>query len=261
MSKPLLAGVPALLFASAALAQPAGDTRPVMVILAHPDDELPMAPALSALARAEADVRLVYATSGDAGPGVSDFEPGAELAAAREDEARCSAKALGLGAPMMLGYGDGKLAEEARGTPDGDGLIARLASEIAAADPETIITWGPDGGYGHADHRLVSAFASQLVEGMPASERPALLYFGIRADRQAPVAELANWAKTDPALLSVRIGYDETDLAAAAAATQCHATQFDAASRAMLAPVFDQAIWQGAVDFRPAFASGGGSAD
>ena len=61
MSKPLLAGVPALLLASAALAQPSGDARPVMVILAHPDDELPMAPALSALARAEADVRLGYA--------------------------------------------------------------------------------------------------------------------------------------------------------------------------------------------------------
>ena len=83
MSKPLLAGVPALLLASAALAQPSGDARPVMVILAHPDDELPMAPALSALARAEADVRLVYATSGDAGPGVSQLEPGAALAAAR----------------------------------------------------------------------------------------------------------------------------------------------------------------------------------
>ena len=53
MSKPLLAGVPALLLASAALAQPSGDARPVMVILAHPDDELPMAPALSALARAD----------------------------------------------------------------------------------------------------------------------------------------------------------------------------------------------------------------
>ena len=130
MSKPLLAGVPALLLASAALAQPSGDARPVMVILAHPDDELPMAPALSALARAEADVRLVYATSGDAGPGVSQLEPGAALAAARADEARCSARALGLGAPMMLGFGDGKLADEARATPDDDGLIARLASEI-----------------------------------------------------------------------------------------------------------------------------------
>ena len=99
MSKPLLAGVPALLFASAALAQLAGDTRPVMVILAHPDDELPMAPALSALARAEADVRLVYATSGDAGPGVSQLEPGAELAAALREALPATTR---VGAPRCM---------------------------------------------------------------------------------------------------------------------------------------------------------------
>lgn len=263
MLKPIAATLGAALFAvslaGSALAQ-TGDAdrsqpRPVMVILAHPDDELPMAPALSALARAGAQVKLVYATSGDAGPGVSDFEKGDALAQAREGEARCAADALGLPAPMMLGYPDGQLFEEARGTPDGDGLVARLAGEIAAADPETIITWGPDGGYGHADHRLVSAFTSQLVQAMPAERRPALLYFGIRSDREAPVAELQRWAKTDPALLSVRIGYEEDDLAAAAAASQCHVTQYPPEILTALAPVFHQAIWQGAVDFRPALPS------
>ena len=95
----------------------------------------------------------------------------------------------------------------------------------------------------------------QLVQAMPADSRPALLYFGIRGDREAPVAELQQWAKTDPALLSVRIGYDEADLGAAARATQCHKTQFPPDVLAALAPVFHQAIWQGAVDFRPAFPS------
>lgn len=257
VSRPIVAALLAACFAGGASAQDtislAQDNATVLVILAHPDDELPMAPALAALARGGAQVRLVYATRGDAGPGVSDFAPGEALANARSEEARCSARALGLREPLLLDYGDGTLAGEARGTPDGDGLVARLAHEIAQSDSDMIISWGPDGGYGHADHRLVSAFTSQLVQAMPAEERPALLYFGIRADRQAPVAELERWAKTDPALLTVRIAYENADLAAASAATRCHATQFSPDVLTALAPVFHQAIWQGAVDFRPAF--------
>ncbi|WP_370183003.1 PIG-L deacetylase family protein [Alteriqipengyuania sp.] len=229
-------------------------SSPVLVILAHPDDELPMAPALAALVRTGADVRLLYTTRGDAGPGVSDYAPGEALAAARSAEATCAASALGLPAPRMLDFPDGGHGDEARGTPDGNGLAAALSREIQGIRPGTIITWGPDGGYGHVDHRMVHAFTTQLVQAMPAAERPQLLYFGIRADRVAPVAELERWAKTDPELLSVRIEYEDADLAAANAATQCHVTQFDAATRAALAPVFHQAIWQGTVDFRPAFA-------
>jgi len=49
------------------------------------------------------------------------------------------------------------------------------------------------------------------------------------------------------------LGWDEAELARAADAVQCYATQFDAASRAQLVNVFDQSIWQGAVHFRRAF--------
>jgi len=34
----------------------------------------------------------------------------------------------------------------------------------------------------------------------------------------------------------------------------CHQSQFDAETRAGLVPLFDAAIWQGAVHLRPAFA-------
>ncbi len=38
----------------------------VLVVLAHPDDELTRAPAIAAMARQGSRVRLVYATPGDA---------------------------------------------------------------------------------------------------------------------------------------------------------------------------------------------------
>lgn len=232
---------------------PEAHRKVVLAIVAHPDDELVIAPALAAEARQGADVRIVYATRGDAGPGVSDLPKGAALARARTAEAQCASAALGLEAPAFLDFGDGTLANYARG-PDADGhdLAASIAQAIAAAHPDIIVTWGPDGGYGHADHRMVSAMVTQIVQAMPAAKRPELLYPGIRTGTLPPVPEMQRWAVTDPALLDIAIAFDSADLAAAGKATGCHKTQFDAATRAALAPVFGQTIWQGAVHFRRA---------
>ena len=224
----------------------------VTAVLAHPDDELPMAPALAALSRQGHFVTIIHATAGDAGPGVSDLAPGEQLAKIRRQEAQCAATALGISFLDNLSWGDGRLWQEARGkAAQADTLIASISAQIADAD--IVLTWGPDGGYGHADHRMVSALATQIVQAMPAAARPKLLYVGIPAGRLPPVPEMAQWATTDPALLTESIAYTPADLAAASAAAQCHETQFDAATRAGMMPLFDATIWQGAVHFREAF--------
>lgn len=227
----------------------------ILAIFAHPDDELVVAPALADAAGDGVRVKVVYATRGDAGPGVSDFEKGAELAAAREQEARCASDALGLDDPIFLDYGDGTLWQQAQSLEGAQSpLESELRALIAEHDPVTIITWGPDGGYGHADHRMVHALVAELVQGMTLDEgAPQLLYPGIPDGSLPPVPELQRWATTAPELLSVNAKYDDAELARAARAVQCHVTQFDAASRAQLASVFDQSIWQGAVHFRRAF--------
>ena len=223
----------------------------ILAVFAHPDDELVVAPALAALARQGHVVTMVHATPGDAGPGVSGFAPGPELAEARRGEAQCAASALGVGLDDNLGFGDGRLSDQARLTPAQPGsLAAELATKVALAD--LILTWGPDGGYGHADHRMVGAIVTQLVQAMPATGRPALLYPGIRAGTLPPMPEMQGWAVTDPALLTERIAYTPADIEAAKEAAQCHVTQFDAATRAGMMPLFDATIWQGAVHFRPA---------
>lgn len=223
------------------------ETEPVMVVLAHPDDELPMAPAIAALAREGRFVTIVYATAGDAGPGVSGLAKGTALADTRRAEAQCAARALGVAEVGHLGFSDGRLADHVR-----DGSLATALGDWIGLG-ETVLTWGPDGGYGHADHRMVSALTTQLVQAMPAAERPKLLYLGIPAGRLPPVPQMAEWAVTDAALLTERIAYTPADLAAAAAAAQCHVTQFDAATRAGMMGLFDATMWKGTVYFRPSF--------
>lgn len=228
----------------------------VLVIVAHPDDEVFFAPALAAKARAGADVTVVYATRGDAGPGVSEFERGAGLAAARSEEARCASRALGLNEPVLLDHGDGTLGTAAHRPEGAAGPLARdIARLIEERTPDTIITWGPDGGYGHADHRMIGALVTEHLQAFPAP-RPVLLYPAIRSGTLPPIPQMQAWAETDPSLIDVTVEYSEADLAAAAAATNCHATQFDAASRAGIAPLFNGSIWRDGVAFRSAFGNG-----
>ena len=232
--------------------EPRSQPLQVTVVLAHPDDELPMAPALAALARQGARVQIAYATQGDAGPGVSGLTPGKELGEVRLKEAYCAAEALGAASVASLDRGDGRLGLDVHreGSPARK-LLVDLTGWLVETD--MILTWGPDGGYGHGDHRMVSAIVTQIAQARPAESRPKLLYVGIPAGSLPPVPEMAGWATTDPALLTESIAYTPADLAAATAAAQCHVTQFDEATRAGMMALFDATMWRGRVHFRPAF--------
>lgn len=252
----LLAFSTSALAASAGFAQDTDEYRDhVLVVVAHPDDELVMAPAIARAVRKGAALTVLYATSGDAGPGVSGMEPGPALAAVREDEARCSIAALGGGDVRFLRMGDGQLATHAHHP----GSAARqLASAVDALleeqDFTRILTWGPEGGYGHPDHRMVDAVVTERVQAL-GHDRPLLLYPGIAAGTLPDIAQMQRWAVTAPDLLSLSYAYTPADLARVREAADCHATQFSAEERAALPDLFDHTIWRGSVHFRPAFAA------
>ena len=238
-----------------AIAEEAEPERPdVLVVVAHPDDELFMAPAIAALAREGRAVTILFATVGDQGPGVSALAKGAELGEVRRREAVCSAEALGANARFAEGVGDGTLAATPQ-APESPALrfLERLTDEYLALMPGLVLTWGPDGGYGHADHRMVSALTAQGLQSLEPDIRARLLYVGIPNGTLPPLPQMADWATTDPALLTEKIAYTPADLAAATKAAQCHETQFDAFSRDGMMAMFDGTMWQGKVHFRPAF--------
>lgn len=247
-----LIALAALPFAASGTA--AEPSRPVLVVVAHPDDELTMAPAIASLARPGRKVTILFATTGDQGPGVTTRERGTELGAVRRGEAECSAKALGAEARFLEGVGDGTLAHSPQ-SPDAPAqrFLAQFAQAYVELDPGLVLTWGPDGGYGHSDHRMVSALVSQTMQSLATEYRPQLLYVGIPAGRLPPVPEMAQWAETDPKLLTQTIRYTPEDLDAAKAAVQCHVTQFDGTMRGAMIPLFDATMWQGKVHFRSAF--------
>jgi len=249
-----MAALVALALAPAAVAQEPVAAQAVLVVVAHPDDELFMAPAIAALAREGHAVTILFATTGDQGPGVTSLPRGAALGELRQGEATCSAEALGADARFIEGLGDGTLAATPQSPESPANLfLERFADEYLAIMPGLVLTWGPDGGYGHADHRMVSALTVQSLQSLEPDIRARLLYVGIPDGSLPPVPEMSAWATTEPALLTETIAYTPADLEAAKAAAMCHVTQFPEASRQGMIGLFDATMWRGKVHFRRAF--------
>jgi len=132
----------------------------VLAILAHPSDEIMIAPVLARVARNGGEVAVAFATSGEAGATVNAIAPGASLAAMREDEARCSAFAMGLPEPAFWQFGDSSQGadESASSARDAEtpALTQRIAALISLHSPQVVITWEPEAGLGDPDHARVS---------------------------------------------------------------------------------------------------------
>src|SRR5206468_5630783 len=205
------AGVALLTLAS--LSARAQVAQPVVAIFAHPDDERVIGPLLSRLAREGRETHLVIATDGS--KGVRDFahlSAGAVLAAAREKEASCAAKRLGVRQLHLLGLPDGGLASfDVLGR-----LRVALAAIIDSLKPAAIITFGPEGGTGHPDHRLVGDVVTQIVQADPRYYANLdLLYASLPTERlrTAPRANPTVNGMAE-ALLTVRVPFDDRDLIA-----------------------------------------------
>ncbi|HKE04946.1 MAG TPA: PIG-L deacetylase family protein [Blastocatellia bacterium] len=162
----------------------------LLAIFAHPDDESLVAGGTLARYAAEGwRTALICATRGEWGPisdeSLADYE---NLGERRERELREACAVLGVSWLQFLDLEDGAVA-----APDADEEVAaleKLARSIRELRPQIIITFGPDGLYGHADHIAIgqlatraraiagdpNAFPRHLDENLAPHHAPRLLY-------------------------------------------------------------------------------------
>ncbi|MBZ5643344.1 MAG: PIG-L family deacetylase [Acidobacteriia bacterium] len=140
-------------------------TPRIMAVLAHPDDEsLGLGGTLAKYASEGVEVYLLTATRGDRGRfrGYRLDEkqhPGpVALANIREAELRAAASALGVREVSILDYHDQHLD---RANPSE--AVAAIAGHIRRVKPDVVVTFGPDGAYGHPDHIAVSQFTTAAI--------------------------------------------------------------------------------------------------
>lgn len=133
----------------------------IMSIWAHPDDESYSCAGIMCVARNQGQqVVCVTATRGEAGVQDEKRWPADQLGDIREREMAEALKIIGVEDHHWLGYADGKLPE----VPPAEG-VARLKELIDHHQPDTILTFGPEGMTGHPDHCTISTWVSEATQG------------------------------------------------------------------------------------------------
>jgi len=168
----------------------------ILGVWAHPDDEAYLSGGLMALARDNGSrVVCVTATRGELGTPDPEAWPPERLAAERTDElARCL-EVLGVAEHHWLGYRDGGCAEA-----DAPEAVAQLCEVIERVRPDTVLTFGPDGITGHADHQTISAWSTAAFDrAAPAGAR---LLYAATAERR-----VAQWRALNESLGVYDPGY------------------------------------------------------
>jgi LmbE family N-acetylglucosaminyl deacetylase len=129
----------------------------LLAIFAHPDDEsLGAGSTLAQYAAEGVEVHLICATKGERGwTGSEKDNPGLQkLGNLREKELHAAAQALGITQVYFLDYVDGDLDL----APEME-AIDKIAGLIREIRPHVVLSFGPDGIYGHPDHIAISQFS------------------------------------------------------------------------------------------------------
>lgn len=230
----------------------------LVAVFAHPDDERIVGPLLSRYAREGNQVYLVIATDGRKGVTEHAKIPeGDSLAHVRAGEARCAAQQLGIHPPILVGLPDAGLASFDN--------LERLRREVRRVfgelKPDAVISFGPEGGTGHPDHRLVGDVVTEVVQSGGPGIPQALYYPSLPAERMqdAPAAE-PTVTSVPERYLPIAVRFSPEDLEATRRAFACHASQYTPAQMEAimryLAHGFD-----GAVHLRPWYGGGEGRTD
>jgi LmbE family N-acetylglucosaminyl deacetylase len=139
--------------------------RQLMAVLAHPDDEsLGVGGTLAKYAREGVDVFLVTATRGEGGRFCGhrcgdERHPGPlALGNIRETELRAAATVLGVREVSLLDYRDQHLDRA-----DPREAVGRIATHLRRVRPDVVVTFGPEGAYGHPDHIAISQFTTAAI--------------------------------------------------------------------------------------------------
>ncbi|MGW2487045.1 N-acetyl-1-D-myo-inositol-2-amino-2-deoxy-alpha-D-glucopyranoside deacetylase [Streptomyces sp. NPDC001606] len=154
-------------------------SRRLLLVHAHPDDESINNGATMARYAAEgAHVTLVTCTLGERGeviPPELRHLTGPALGAHRRGELAAAVRELGVTDARLLGgagrYGDSGMMGTADNDDPGcfwqadvDEAAGLLADVILEVRPQVLVTYDPDGGYGHPDHIQAHRVAMRAVE-------------------------------------------------------------------------------------------------
>lgn len=144
----------------------------VLLVWAHPDDDIYTSAGVMAASAAAGDrVVDVTATRGEGGSMDEERWPPSTMGQVRTAELLRSLQILGVGEHRFL---DGPVDVDMQAHLDESGA-GQVQAIMAEVDPDTVVTFGPDGMTGHQGHKDVSRWATDAFESI-AKPGARLLY-------------------------------------------------------------------------------------
>lgn len=165
------------------------EAKRILVVLAHPDDEVfPMSGTLAKYIHEGSRVTYVCLTLGEMGRNLGNppFANRVTLPAVRQKELEESCRVIGIQDLRMWGYHDKTLEFEPY-----EPLDNRVREVINEVKPDIIFTNYP--GYGvHPDHDAAGAAVVRVVQAMAKEQRPQVLCAAFPTDNDLGKPEIVN---------------------------------------------------------------------
>ncbi|MEP7135833.1 MAG: PIG-L family deacetylase [Chloroflexota bacterium] len=133
----------------------------LLAVFAHPDDEsMGMGGTLAKYAAEGVETYYVCASRGERGWfGSEETNPGFErLGQIRTQELENAVKELGMCGLYFLDYIDGEVDQ----APHAE-IINKIVTHIRRIQPQVVVTFPPDGNYGHPDHIAIGQFTNAAI--------------------------------------------------------------------------------------------------
>lgn len=133
----------------------------LLSVFAHPDDEaMGMGGTLAKYSAEGVETYLICASRGEKGwfgPGEQNPDPGA-LSQIRTKELENAVRELDIKELHFLDYADGNVDQANHAE-----AIDKITSHIRRLKPQVVVTFPPDGNYGHPDHIAIGQFTSAAI--------------------------------------------------------------------------------------------------
>ncbi|MEO5682186.1 MAG: PIG-L family deacetylase [Chitinophagaceae bacterium] len=199
-------------------------SRTILSVFPHPDDENMIGSVLAKYARLGHKVYVIIATDGKDGTRVTKIPPGDSLGGLRQKETICACEKLGINPPIYLHID--RLDTKFGVRPYLNGrkkMMEELKIYIQKLNPDILITFGPDGEYGHSEHIVTGALLTELLlrEGW-VDKYP--LYFPADIEENVADGGVIN-GFVDKQYLNLKLNYSDEDEQKSLEAAKCYITQ------------------------------------
>ena len=198
--------------------------KAILGIFAHPDDENIVGTVLAKYSREGHNVYIIITTDGKDGTRVARIPAGDSLGVIRQKETICACEKLKINPPIYLSIDKLDTKYGTRQYLNGrKKVIEELKKYIEKINPDVLITFGPDGEYGHSEHIVTGAIVTELLlkEGW-VDKYP--LYFPV--DIKEDVIDDDELSYIDKKYINLKVLYSDEDKQRMIEAGKCYVTQF-----------------------------------